>query len=186
MPTPIPLTRRHRDPPPIRPQEASEERRARQLAFLAELAELNMRAARAAADRIDDAEPETDQAEAATLSLARATRAVTTIFTIENRIADGERSAPLQPHDPRRTLLRDALHSLVNPEPDPARRTALRRRLDQAIDDALLADLDDDLPLADTAIVIARGLGLHLDLATVSDELLGMPTRPRHRPQDTS
>lgn len=182
-PMPAPLILAHRradlDPPAASREETSQERRTRQLAMFHELAELNMQAARAAAIRIEEADPNTDQADAATLSLARATRAVTTVITVENRIADGEQLAPVASSDPRRAILREALHPLTKTEPDAPRRAALRRRVDQAIDDSLLVELGADVPLVQTAIVIAKSLGLHLDLATVSDELLGM--KPRHQ-----
>lgn len=184
MPDPIPLTRRppHLAPPEPRPEEPRVDRRTRQLAFLRELGELNMLAARDAAHRIAEAQPDTNEAAEATLALARATRAVTQIINVENRVAAGEQARPAAPDDPRRQVLRQALHPLAAKDPNPARRRALRASLDDAIEDALLADLDDDLPLAEIAIVIAEGAGLTLDLATVSDELLGIPPRPRHEP----
>ena len=181
MPDPIHLAKRPL-PEETYPEETPHQRRVRQFAFLAELSKLNMSAARAAHDRIQEAETGTDQADAATLALARASRAVSNLIGIEERLAKGEEASPLQPGDRRRTLLREALHPLTNAEPDAPRRAALRRRIDQSIDDALLTDLDDEMPLGDVAFTLAKRFGLHLDMSKVTDELLGIPPRPLRPP----
>ncbi|MDT7951235.1 MAG: hypothetical protein RQ966_06990 [Acetobacteraceae bacterium] len=186
MPAPIPFARRlppHLLPPPARAPETDEQRRTRQLALTRELAELNMLAARDAADRIVNRDG-ADQAPAAqdpTLALARATRATTSVIALENRIAAGERAAAFTADDPRALALRELLHPLVAREPDPVRRRTLRARVNERIDDALAADLDDDLPLAEVAVVIAAEHGLTLDLATIPDEYLDLPATPPGR-----
>ena len=192
MPQPIPFTRRlpaHLLPPPARPPETPEARRDRQLDLTRELTDLNMIAARDAAHRIATRDPDQpDDAPAAqdpTLALARATRSVTMVINIENRIAAGEQAAPFTVEDPRGLALRTVLHPLVANEPDPARRRAIRNRINARIDDALGADLDDDIPLAQIASVIATENGLTLDITKVPDEYLypfGAAPPPRTRP----
>ena len=189
MPAPILLHQRrlpdHLAPPPARAPETDADRRQRQLSLTRELTELNMLAARNAAAQItaqaieraaDPAAPdETPAAHNPTLALARATRAVISIIGLENRIAAGERAAIPAFEDPRGPALRKLLHPLTNAEPDPDRRRALRLRINERIDDALATDLDDDLPLAQIASVIAQEHGLYLDLTQVPDEYLDSP-----------
>lgn len=199
MPAPIPLHQRrlktHLLAPAIRAPETDADRRLRQLSLTRELTDLNMIAARDAAEQIIDRDPEaeaeTPAADNPTLALARATRAVISVINIENRIAAGERAATPAFEDPRGQALRKLLHPLTDAEPDAARRRTLRLRLNDRIDDALATDLDDDLPLAQIASVIAAEQGLHLDLARVPDEYLDPPApqpTPRHpdRPESRS
>lgn len=185
VPTPIPLHRRlppRLAAPPARAPEAPDERRDRQLGVTRELTDLNMIAARDAADRIVNRDPadlaDTPAAADPTLALARATRAVTQVISLENRIAAGEIAPSPALDDPRALALRQLLHPLVAREPDPARRRALRTRINDRIDDALGADLDDELPLAQVAFVIANENGLTLDIATIPDEYLDPIARP--------
>ena len=184
VPNPVPLRRplpAALQPPPARAPENHAEREARQLAFLRELAELNMLAAREAADRIRhrieaagaaEPNPETPATPAAaepTLALVRATRAVAAVINLERRVAAGEVAAPATADDPRGLILRKFLHPLANAEPDPVRRRTLRARVNDRIDDALGADLDDDLSLADIAGAIAAENGLPFNIAKVPD-----------------
>lgn len=186
MPEPVLLHRRlpsHLAAPPARPPETDADRRERQLGLTRELTDLNMLAARDAAHRIatrdPEALPEGPASADPTLALARATRAVTLVLSHENRIAAGEQAAPFTVDDPRGLLLRQLLLPLVAREPDPARRRTTRTRVNERIDDALAADLDDDLPLAQIAQVIANENGLHLDLAKIPDVYLdGFGARP--------
>ena len=186
MPHPIPFQRRlppHLVAPPRRPRETDEQRRDRQLDLTGELTDLNMIAARDAADRIvtrdRDAPDPAPATQDPTLALARATRSVTIVINLENRIAGGERAAvPFSIEDPRALGLRKLLHPLVDREPDPVRRRAMRTRINDRIEDALGVDLDDDLPLAQIAGVIAAEHGLTLDLAKVADEYLYPPSSP--------
>lgn len=186
MPQPVPLHRRrpsHLAAPPPLPRENDEQRRDRQLELTRELTELNMIAARDAGHRIATRDPDADPAQTPagadpTLALARATRAVTSVINLENRIASGEKASPFAIEDPRAIGLRKLLHPLVAHEPDPVRRRAIRARFDDRIDDALGADIDEDLPLAQIASVIASEHGFTLDLAKVDDEYLYPPSSP--------
>lgn len=183
MQKPIPFQSRrpalHLMPPPPRQPETAETRRDRQLDLTRELTDLNMIAARDAAHTIEtrdpDAPDDTAAADNPTLALARATRAVISVINIENRIAAGELAQPFTLEDPRGVGLRNLLHPLAKSEPDPLRRRALIKRINDRIDDALGTDLDDDLPLASIAMVIASENGLTLDLAKVHDDYLESP-----------
>lgn len=179
MPEPVHLHRRlpsHLAAPPAHPPETDAERRERQLGLTRELTDLNMLAARDAAHRIatrDPGAPPDGPATAdPTLALARATRAVTLVIAHENRIAAGDRSAPFSVDDPRGLALRQLLHPLIANEPDPARRRATRARVNARIDDAVAAELEGDVPLAQIAQVIATENGLTLDLAKIPDAFL--------------
>lgn len=179
MPEPILLHRRlpsHLAAPPARPPETDADRRERQLGLTRELTDLNMLAARDAAHRIATRDPEAPPDGPAsadpTLALARATRAVTLVVAHENRIAAGEQAASFTIDDPRGLALRQLLLPLIAHEPDPARRRAIRTRVTIRIDDALSADLDDDVPLAQIAQIIANENGLPLDLTKIPDAFL--------------
>ncbi len=196
MPEPIHLHRRlpaHLAAPPASPPETNVERRERQLGLTRELTDLNMLAARDAAHRIatrdPDAVPDGPASADPTLALARATRAVTLLIAHENRIAAGEQSTPFSVDDPRALALRQLLHPLLAAEPDPARRRATRLRINLRIDDAMAADLDDDVPLAQIAKVIANENGLSLDLAKIPDAFLEpgfTPAAPAAAPVGTA
>ena len=178
MPEPIPFHRRlpaHLAAPPARPAETEADRRERHLALTRELTDLNMLAARDAAHRIATREPDAPADGPAsadpTLALARATRAVTLIMSHENRIAAGDGAASFSVHDPRGLALRQLLLPLIAHEPDPARRRAVRSRINGRIEDALAADLDD-VPLAQIAQVIANENGIVLDITKLPDAFL--------------
>lgn len=179
MPAPISLYRHlpsHLAAPPARAPETDADRRERQLGLTRELTDLNMLAARDAAHRIATRDPDAPLDGPATadptLALARATRAVTLVMSHENRIAAGEQAAPFTIEDPRGLALRQLLHPLIEQEPDPVRRRATRTRVNHRIDDAISADLDDDLPLAQIAEIIARENNLRLDLTKIPDAYL--------------
>ena len=178
MPAPIPFPRHlpaHLAAPAARPPETDAERRERHLALTRELTDLNMLAARDAAHRIvtrdPGAAPDGPASADPTLALARATRAVTLVMSHENRIAAGDTAAPFSVHDPRGLALRQLLHPLIAHEPDPARRRAVRSRINGRIEDALAADLDD-VPLAQIAQVIASENGIVLDITKLPDSFL--------------
>ena len=182
MPNPVPLHRHlpsHLAAPPARAPETDADRRERQLQLTRELTDLNMLAARDAAHRIASRDPEAPLEGPATadptLALARATRAVTLIMNHENRIAAGERATPFTIDDPRGLMLRQLFQPLIANEPDPVRRRAIRTRVNDRIDDALAADLDDNLPLAQIAEIIAKENGLKLDITKIPDAFLGPP-----------
>ena len=174
-----------------RTPETDAERRERQLAYLRELAELNMQAARFAAARIAatriaeqpiSPDPEAQSAASPTLDLARATRAVTQIVALENRIVRGEQAPRAPSADPRRPKLRQTLHPLAASEPTQSARASLRRQIDESIEDALVADPDHEVPLVEILLAITDDLGLALDPATLSDEILGIAPRARTWP----
>lgn len=163
------------------PPGPAAELRACRLAMLDRLAVLNMEAAEIAAEQIRSRN--VDTTENPHLALTRATRAVTHVIAIENRLIHGE-PAPRAPSrvpakaDPRRLPLRQTLHEAVQAEPDRAARNQLRRMIDDRIDEELAADPDCEIPINEALMTIADDLGIRIDVSQLSDEMLGMPPCP--------
>ena len=172
------------------PEETDAESRVRQLATFRRLTELNLQAAEIAAARLRDAATQGVAADAAsaTLDLARASRAAALAASQENRIRRGEDPEPPRPaarpaapsrtpFDPRRAPLRAALHQAADSEPNRAARAALRRDIDEALEQELLADPDREIPIDEVLCAVCETLDLELDPKNLSDEVLGMPPR---------
>lgn len=179
-------------PPPV--SEPAAVAHARHLDMLREMAELGMRAARAATDRIVAA-PEPSDAKVAdpSLTLARATHAVRQAIALEQRVRAGVTPVrPLRrlgPDDKRRAPLREALHDAAKKaEPDRAARAKLCRFIDERLDAELNDDPEGKIAINKLLEAIANQLGLVLDVAQLSDEVLGMKPRTyapdRPLPQD--
>lgn len=173
-----PMQASHSLPPPENPTE----RRARQHAMLHRLAQLNMDAAEDAFTRIQHADADSKQAEAATLSLARATRAVSHVITLENRLETGQLGKPdatRTRNDPRRRPVREILHRAAAVETDLAARNALRRAFDDRLDEELADDPDQELNAGEILKAIDEEFDLRIDPAHLPDELLAIRPKPR-------
>ncbi len=181
MAPPIPFSR---NPQRAAPQAASETEtetetddqiRARHRDTLREMAELGMRNERAPGD----AEP------SPSLTFARATHAVRQAIALEQRSLAATpmrpRSAP--PFDARRAPLRHALRTAAEAEPDRAARTQLYAFIDERIDADLRDDPEGLVCIAELLFNVSEELGLTLDVAKLSNEVLGIPPVPRH-PQE--
>src|SRR3954471_3207138 len=124
--SPTPRPANAPDPTPPRAPETDAERRARHLDMLREMAELAMEVARDAAAKATSPDPATAGCPDPGLTFARATRAARQAIALETRIAAGDlppMRAPRDPAtspDPRRALLRQALHKAAQPEPNRA------------------------------------------------------------------
>lgn len=172
--------------------ETNDQADARALDMLRELAEISMRASRIAIDQIehDHANPAARDTAAPDPSLAldRAQHAARQAIALEQRVRAGvtvrpDQAPPLGPaaRDPRRPHLRDALHDAAKrAEPDRAARTRLCRFIDERLDVELGKDPDGDIPIVEILQIIARKAGLKLDVAKLSDAVLGMKPRPSH------
>ena len=167
-------------PPANPPPEDPAERKARHLAMLRDLAELGMNLARKAAEKADeDLERDDTQAQPGkpdhNLTFNRHARAVRDTIALESRIASdtpSRRAPPYRPaasSDPRRPLLRRALHQAAHAEPD---RAQLCRAIDERIEQELLADPAQDTPAGSVLAAISRHLDLSIDPSKLSDELL--------------
>ncbi len=184
--------------PPARDQEPDRERTARHLAMLRELAEIGMALARAIGEQALAAleapatpDPAAPQAEAPDpqspprtdpgLAFARVARAVRQCIALEARIAAGKlpaprgRAAPQPAPDPRRDLIRRVVRLAA--EADGLATTALKRDIDERLDDELEADPDGDTPVEEIIVAIFQDLGLARDLARQPDEVIAILTR---------
>ncbi|HEX4262559.1 MAG TPA: hypothetical protein VHY76_15790, partial [Acetobacteraceae bacterium] len=171
------------------------ERRARHLRQLEELAELGMEMARAVAEAALHPPPAADPAAPAApahtpkrtdpgLVFARLAHSVRQTIALEARIAAGTETRtfgrPPPPPDPRRALLREALHGAAEPRSGPrsgpgrADASGFRREIDERIDDELAADPAGDIAIEDLLVIIARDLGVTLDYSRLSDAVIGM------------
>ncbi|HEX4262342.1 MAG TPA: hypothetical protein VHY76_14690 [Acetobacteraceae bacterium] len=176
-------------PRPIDPE--AEARRARHLRQLQELAELGMAMARTVAQASLEPPPEAAAADTKLavphppgrsdpgLVFARLAYAVRQTIALEARIAAGlDGSAPRRPPppppppDPRRALLRLALHDGARPGTDRATGTKFRREVEERIEDELADDPDGDLPFGDILGAICDDLGITLDLARQPDAVI--------------
>ena len=166
---------------PRNPRETPDHRADRQAGYFRELADLNMQAARDAARRIDEAnaaatpEKPADTAKQ-TLDLSRATRAVVSAVNAENALFRKLAPARAPVSDPRRAPLTDALHRASADRKGKAR-AEIRRDAETAVEEALVADPDAQITLHAHLYAIADRLGLALDPAKLSDEILGIEPR---------
>lgn len=163
-------------PNPTPHLEAAADRRARQLAYFRRLADFGMRIAEIAAERVEQAHAAGGPPDATaipTLDFARANRAVTLAVNAENRVLAGEQAPRAPASDRRRALLCDALRAATKAIPDPAARAALNRDIVERVEDTLVADPDAEIATVDHLCALADELHLAIDLATLSDELLG-------------
>lgn len=179
-----------------RPKETQPERKARHLDTLREVTETCLDLARKTAakarealeapDPVDTKQPRRPDYHAI---FDRHARTIRTLIALEARIAEDKppRAArapasappdadpePVRPPDPRRDLLRSALHDSVRAHPE---RTRICRQMDAAIDRALAADLDQERPAGVVLVDLCRVFGLTLDLSRLPDALL--ETEPR-------
>ncbi len=183
--------------PPAR-DRPDPERTARHLAMLRELAEIGMALARAigeqalAALEAPPPDPETPQPEAPPspapnradpgLAFARVARAVRQCIALEARIAAGPlpaprgRAAPQPAPDPRREHIRRVVRLAA--EADGLSFTALKREIDERLDDELEADPDGDTPVEEIIFAIIRDFGLARDLAHQPDEVIAILAGP--------
>ena len=173
-------------PPPTRAPETPAERRARQLDQLREMTELGMAVARDAAAKATSPTPDPEAPDPG-LTFARATRAVRQAIALENRIAAGDLAPirqtrpardPAAPPDPRRALLRQALHKASANQPN---RAALRREIEEGIELELDADPDGEIALGEILAKLSEQAGLPFDPSTLPDHFLGLaPIPPPH------
>ncbi len=167
--------------------ESPNNRRARQLDYFRRVAEKAMRAVDIASEQLEVAHATGEPGATAspTLDLARATRALVLAVNAENAVVDGVAAPRARADDPRRPILREALHKAADAEPDRRRRGQLRHDVDDRIEDTLVGDPDGEIPLPTHLCAIVDELGLTLDLATLSDAVMGMPPwrRPPHHTQ---
>ncbi len=166
--------------------------------MLRELAEIGMALARAIGEQALAAleapatpDPAAPQAEAPDpqspprtdpgLAFARVARAVRQCIALEARIAAGPlpaprgRAAPQPAPDPRRDLIRRVVRLAA--EADGLASTALKRDIDERLDDELEADPDGDTPVEEIIVAIFQDLGLARDLARQPDEVIAILTR---------
>jgi len=184
---PTALRSRHA-PTPTAPRapETDAERRARHLDMLREIAELAMAVARDAAAKATDPNPAPAERPDPGLTFARATRAARQAIALETRIAAGDlppmrapRPArdPAAAADPRRALLRQALHKAAATDPN---RAALRREIDECIERELGADPEAEIATGEILVKLSEQLGLPFDASLLPDEFLTPnPTRAR-------
>jgi hypothetical protein len=164
------------------PTESPAERKARQLATLRRLGELTMGLAEAAAAKAaqhlaEPGPPEPDGKQAdPVLAFTRLSRAVRQTIALEIRVASDD-VAPHRPPppDPRRPLLRRALHRAAAADPG---RPGLKREIDARIEHELLADPEGDAPLGEVFATICDGLALPFDPSQLPDTLLGLEPIP--------
>ncbi len=172
-------------PSPPSPDEAAA-RTARHLAMLEELATIGMALARALGEQALRAlDPPAPGAPAdpppgrgdPTLAFTRIARAVRQTIALEARIVAGEagmpRRRPNRPEpDPRRDLIRRLLRQAA--EADGAPRGARDREIEERLADELDADPEAEVPIEEIFAAIREDLGIGLDLARQSDEVLAM------------
>jgi len=168
---------------PPRAPETDGARRARHLDMLREMAELAMEVARHAAAKATSPDPATADAPDPGLTFARATRAARQAIALEARIAAGDLPAlhqrrpandPAAPPDPRRPLLRQALHKAA-PGPN------LRREIDASIERELGADPEAEIATGEILAKLSEQLGLPFDPSLLPDEFLTAPSRHLNR-----
>lgn len=161
--------------------ESSTDRRTRQLDYFRRAADKAMRAIDIASEQLEAAHATGEPGATAspTLDLARASRALTLLVNAENRVVAGQVPLRARASDPRRALLAEALHQAAKLEPDARTRAALIRDVDERIEEALLLDPDPDaeIVLGQHLVDIANDLDLTLDMAKLSDEILGIEQR---------
>ena len=159
--------------------ESSTDRRTRQLDYFRRAADKAMRAIDIASEQLEAAHATGEPGATAspTLDLARASRALTLLVNAENRVVAGQVPLRARASDPRRALLAEALHQAAKLEPDPRTRAALIRDVDERIEEALLLDPDAEIVVGQHLVDIANDLDLTLDMAKLSDEILGIEQR---------
>ena len=159
--------------------ESSTDRRTRQLDYFRRAADKAMRAIDIASEQLEAAHATGEPGATAspTLDLARATRALTLVVNAENRVIAGQAPLRAPASDHRRALLAEALHQAAKLEPDPKTRAALIRDVDERIEDALLLDPDAEIEIGQHLVTIASDLDLTLDMAKLSDRILGIEKR---------
>ena len=163
---------------PERPlREPAQDRLDRQAGYFRRIAEMNMQAAEIAHSNLHQAHADGEDTHKHTLDLARATRGVITAVDAENDLFAKKAPARAPATDTRRAKLRDALHKVANTEPNPATRNEIRREVDAAVEETLVADPDGETPLHVHLFALADRLHLPLDIAKLPDELIGMPPR---------
>ena len=189
---------------PIPPGTDAAERTARHLRMCQELAELGMELARAAAARAlrdwatpatpaaspdENPAPEpTPQAAAAKtldpgLLFARLSRAVRQSIALEARIAAdalvSHRHTHRSPNDPRREILRRALHQASAGHPDHAE---LRRDTDERLDHELAIDPGQHISVPELLATISEDLGIPITYDRLPDTFLFSPNRSQPQP----
>ncbi len=174
-------------PTPARAPETDPERRARHLDMLREMAELSMAVARDAAAKATNPTPDPDAPDPGR-TFARATHAARQAIALEARIAAGglppirgsrPASGPAAPPDPRRPLLRQALHKAAQNEPN---RAALRREIEEGIELELLDDPEAELAVAEILAKLSEQLGLPFDPSILPDHFLAPTPSPNLSP----
>ena len=156
--------------------ESPADRRDRQLDCFRRAADKAMRAIEIASEQLETAHAtgEPGATAAPTLDLARAIRALVLAVNAENRVVAGIAAPRAPASDTRRPLLREALHKAADADPDPKRRAALHRDIDDRVEEILLADPLAEIDLAEHLYTVADELHLALDPATLRDEILGI------------
>jgi len=159
--------------------ESSTDRRTRQLDYFRRAADKAMRTIDIASEQLEAAHATGEPGATAspTLDLARASRALTLLVNAENRVVAGQAPLRAPASDPRRALLAEALHQAAKLEPDPRTRAALIRDVDERIEEALLLDPDAEIVIGQHLVTIANDLDLALDMAKLSDRILGIEKR---------
>ena len=164
--------------------EPPADRRDRQLDYFRRAADKAMRAIDIASEQLEAAHATGEPGATAspTLDLARATRALVSAVSAENRVVAGIPAPRAPASDTRRPLLREALHTVADLEPNPKLRHALHRNLDDRIEETLLTDPDSAVSLTHHLFALADEFDLSLDITKLSDEVLGRPPRIYDRP----
>jgi len=187
MASPIPFSRNPQRTATQAETETDDQIRARHRETLREMAELGMRNARTATDRIERNERGPGDAEPSpSLTFARATHAVRQAIALEQRslAATPMRPRPAPPFDARRPPLRHALRTAAESEPDRAARTQLYAFIDERIDADLRDDPEGLVCIAELLFNVSEELGLTLDVAKLSNEVLGIAPVPRQPPEN--
>ncbi|HEX4261274.1 MAG TPA: hypothetical protein VHY76_09245 [Acetobacteraceae bacterium] len=176
--------------------ESDAARTARHLAMLRELAEIGMALARAlgeqalAAPQAEAPDPPAPPRADPGLAFARVARAVRQCIALEARIAAGPlpaprgRGAPRPPPYPRRETISRVVRLAA--EGDGLSAAALKRDIEERLDEELDADPDGEIEVEDHIAAILGDLGLGRNLARQPDEVLAILIRPRRLDDDFS